>query len=223
MCSSDLELFNLGNFTGAEAELLKIIQRRPGTPDAWQLLGAVYYRLDRMDAAERAFRHLIRQQPFNAAGYNNLSQTLIRLNRMPEALETALQAAELAPGNGAILLNVAGLYAKERDDKEALYYLRRTLAAGVPPEVIARDTELVRLLERPEFMKLFEEQRQKAPAESVPSAVAPAAVVPYRENTSSVRLLTDEFNLPESTGENRKESAPLPVKIESAPPDGGTR
>ncbi len=195
-----LEKFNAGDFAGAEELLHGIIQSRPGTPDAWQLLGAVYYRLERFENAEQAFRHLVRQQPFNVAGYNNLSQTLLRLKRPEEALGMALRAAELAPGNGAVLLNVTSLYAQLHNDEEAMRYLRKTLGAGVAPEIIARDRELMHLLERPEFMDSYRKTLPNTPP--APNGIQPvngdAPPSPDSSATTSgrERLLTGELKLP---------------------------
>ena len=157
-----LELFHRENYDAAEAELSKLIRQNHGMADAWQLLGVILFRKNRMEEAEQTFRHLIRQQPFQAAGYNNLSQTLLRLNRVPEAMEMIQQAAELAPDNITILLNLASLLAREKRDREAIPPLRRAIRRGVRPEVITRYPDLVRLMNDPDFMKLYEEERRAA-------------------------------------------------------------
>lgn len=187
-----LDAFHQGIFSSAETELLNIIRTRPGTPEAWQLLGAVYYRTERMNEAERAFRHLLRQQPFNAAGYNNLSQALLRLNRTEEALEMIQQAVELAPRNGTILLNTAALYAREKRDREAIHFLCRALAGGVQPEVIARNSDLNALLNRPELLKLYDEERRANPAGAAASPVPAAEQPPSDVQPDDSGLLTGE-------------------------------
>ena len=170
-----LELFHRENYDGAEAELRKLLRQNHGMADAWQLLGVVLFRKNRMEEAEQTFRHLIRQQPFQAAGYNNLSQTLLRLNRVPEALEMIQQAAELAPDNITILLNHASLLARKKMDREAISPLRRAIRRGVPSEVITRYPDLVRLLNDPKFMKLYDEELRQS---GISAAEAPAPAVP---------------------------------------------
>ena len=188
-----LELFHRENYDGAEAELRKLLRQNHGMADAWQLLGVVLFRKNRMEEAEQTFRHLIRQQPFQAAGYNNLSQTLLRLNRVPEALEMIQQAAELAPDNITILLNHAALLAREKMDREAIAPLRRAIRRGVPSEVITRYPDLVRLLNDPKFMKLYDEElrRSDAKAEEPPVPVVPSKDASPPDGAAEV----DDFGL----------------------------
>ena len=169
-----LDLFHKGNYDGAEAELRKLTRTHPGMADAWQLLGVTLFRRNRMEEAEQTFRHLVRQQPFQAAGYNNLSQTLLRLNRVPEALEMIQQAAELAPDNITVLMNLAALLAREKMDREAVAPLRRAVRRGVRPEAITRYPDLVRLMNDPGFMKLYEEERRKAGGSGEEAPLLPA-------------------------------------------------
>ena len=64
-----------GDFDAAEANLKKILQKRPTYSMAMQLLGHVYYRSERYQKAEEVYRQMIRNNEFDASAYNILSYT----------------------------------------------------------------------------------------------------------------------------------------------------
>ena len=156
-----MEHFADNNLAAAENLLLEVVKQYPSNSDLWMLLGTVYYRQDKFKDAEMSFRHLLRQQPHNAAGFNNLSETLIKLQRLEEAQTAILQAVKLTPNNAEILLNAASLHAKLQDDKTALFYLKQAMNRGVTAETVSDYIDLVRLLERPDFMNYYNQQQQE--------------------------------------------------------------
>jgi len=158
---SAIDMMSRGNFSAAEAVLADAVKQYPGQSDLWMLLGEAYYRQEKFAQAEQTFRHLLRYQPENAAGYNNLAESLIKLERFQEAQTAINQAIQLAPKNGEILLNAASLYAQQQDDQLALYYLKQALDCGIQPETVSNYKELVRLLERPDFMNYYRKKTQE--------------------------------------------------------------
>ena len=156
------ELLNSNDLVQAEKLLTDAVKDHPANADMWLLLGTVYYRQEKYEPAENAFRHLLRRKPDNAAAYNNLCETLKKLKRYNEAKLAIGNALKLAPHQGEILLNAASLYALQHEDKQALHFLQRALDNGITPEKISDIKELVHLLERPDFMNYYQKHtRQK--------------------------------------------------------------
>jgi len=156
------ELLSRNELVQAENLLTEAIKQYPANAAVWLLSGTVYFRQQKFEAAENAFRHVIRRHPDNAAGYNNLSAALIKLKRYNEARSTIDQALYLAPNNGEILLNAASLYALRQEDNRALKFLQQAMANGISPEKVSQYKELVRLLERPEFMNYYKQKTQQS-------------------------------------------------------------
>ena len=159
--SNAAELLSREELVQAENMLTEAINQYPANTTVWLMLGTVYFRQQKFELAENAFRHVIRRNPDNAAGYNNLSETLVKLKRYDKAKEAISHALALAPGNGEILLNAANLYAMLHEDNQALKFLLQAMTNGVTPEEISRHKELVRLLERPEFMNYYKSKRNE--------------------------------------------------------------
>ena len=159
--SNAAELLSRNELVQAENMLSGAIKQYPANAAVWLLSGTVYFRQQNYEAAENAFRHVIRRHPDNAAGYNNLSETLVKLKRFDEAKTAINQALSLAPDNREILLNAANLYAMQHEDNQALKFLMQAMTNGVTPEEISRHKELVRLLERPEFMNYYKRKRNE--------------------------------------------------------------
>ena len=125
------------------------------------MIGTMYFKQEKYEQAEQAFRHVLRRNPDNAAGFNNLSETLIKLKRLQEAEIAIINALHLAPKQREILLNAASLYAQLKNDKQALKYLKQAMDNGISPEEVAEHIELVGLLERPDFMNYYNRKRSE--------------------------------------------------------------
>ena len=155
------ELLSKNELYQAEQLLDDTVKQHPANNDLWLLLGTVYFRQEKFDMAENAFRHIIRRTPDSVAGFNNLSTTLVKLKRYNEAKAAIGNALLLAPNNGEILLNAASLYALLKEDNQALTFLKRALDNGIQPEEVSGYIELVRLLERPDFMNYYNRKRSE--------------------------------------------------------------
>ena len=152
------EMLSSNDLAQAENLLVSAIKQHPANTELWLLLGTVYYRQEKYANAEAAFRHAVRRKPDSAAGYNNLCETLIKLERFSEAKSAIANALRLAPNRGEILLNAASLYALLQEDKQSLHFLKLALDNGIKPEEISKIKELVRLLERPDFMNFYKQK-----------------------------------------------------------------
>lgn len=155
------ELLSKNELYQAEQLLDDTVKQHPANNDLWLLLGTVYFRQEKFDMAENAFRHIIRRTPDSVAGFNNLSTTLVKLKRYNEAKAAIGNALLLAPNNGEILLNAASLYALLKEDNQALTFLKRALDNGIQPEDVSGYIELIRLLERPDFMNYYNRKRSE--------------------------------------------------------------
>lgn len=155
------ELLSKNELYQAEQLLDDTVKQHPANNDLWLLLGTVYFRQEKFDMAENAFRHIIRHTPDSVAGFNNLSTTLVKLKRYNEAKAAIGNALLLAPNNGEILLNAASLYALLKEDNQALTFLKRALDNGIQPEEVSGYIELIRLLERPDFMNYYNRKRSE--------------------------------------------------------------
>lgn len=156
-----VDLIEKNNLAAAENLLSNLIKQYPASSDVWMLSGSVFFRQGKYKDAEKSFRHLLRQHPNSAAGFNNLSETLIKLGRLNEARIAITQALQLEPNNAEILLNAASLYARLKDDKTALVCLKKAMDRGVTAEQVSMYMDLVRLLERPDFMNYYRQKQSE--------------------------------------------------------------
>ena len=69
--------------------------------------GVAAYRAGNYDAARAAFEQSVALSPDDAEALNNLGQTLIRLNRVSEAVSRFERAVVLSPNNGPFHFNLA--------------------------------------------------------------------------------------------------------------------
>ena len=149
------------NLAQAERYLLDALKHYPLNVDIWTQLGTVYYQQDNYEKAAQIFNHILKHQPDNAPAYNNLALSQLKLKQYEQAQTSILNALQLQPKNGEILLNAANLYAVQRKDKAALEYLKRALDRGIRPEDVSGYIELVRLLERPDFMDYYRSKQSE--------------------------------------------------------------
>src|SRR3989304_2356652 len=94
-------------------------------------LGLAYLRASEPRLAFEVFRNLVETEEANAASHNNLGVALMRLDRIPEAIEAFERARELGSEEKTYLFNLA--WAQWRAGKGALAFeLFERLAASDP-------------------------------------------------------------------------------------------
>jgi protein O-GlcNAc transferase len=110
-------LMETGNLPGAMLAFREALARNPRFPDAHNNLGVVHDRLGQLAEAIQCFRNAIAIHADFAAARSNLEDALRRLQTAPleqvadpaAALEAALTAYRLAPGDSQLALRVAHL------------------------------------------------------------------------------------------------------------------
>jgi Tfp pilus assembly protein PilF len=93
---------------------------------AWYLLGAIFERQEKYDAAEEFFRKVLGVNPRNAAVLNYYGYMLAERGvRLDEAVAMVERALEEEPNNGAFLDSLGWAYFKQNRLDLAEQYLRR--------------------------------------------------------------------------------------------------
>ncbi len=128
------ELFELGRWEEAEAELRKALSINPDQPDWTYNLGLTLEAAGRLDEAIEAFRGAHKLDPENHQALVSLGVNLGRVNRPAESLEALAKAVALDPANeSAYCPQVAALTMLGRhDEAEQVYYLARQIRDECP-------------------------------------------------------------------------------------------
>jgi Flp pilus assembly protein TadD len=79
----------------------------PATAGDFARRGADAFRTDDFGSAVAAYEAAVARQPDDPDAQNNLGQTLVRLNRAPEAIPRFQRATQLAPGKWTYRFNLA--------------------------------------------------------------------------------------------------------------------
>lgn len=90
-----LDFFGGGHFDEASAALLEIIRRHPTYADAYEALGRVYYKLDRLDEAIEWIQKLTELRPDYALAHTNLSVFYMKKGMKEKAEEEKAKAIVL--------------------------------------------------------------------------------------------------------------------------------
>jgi len=85
---------HLGQFAASRQTLHDLLQMVPDQADALQEMGAQARLSENLDAAEALFRRALEAQPLNTAAAFGLSQTLLELGKVDEALQLLTEFAE---------------------------------------------------------------------------------------------------------------------------------
>lgn len=125
-----------GKLKEAEDATHKSITLNPDDPEGAIQLSSILEKSRQPEAAERALRDLLKEQPDNATAMNNLGYFLLeRTNRYAEAMTLIEQAVAIEPVNGSFLDSLGwahfklGNTEKARESLEkALTYSRRSAA-----------------------------------------------------------------------------------------------
>ena len=80
----------------AIALLQQLLREDPGMADVWSQLATFAGRIDRQDLALDAYRHFIELKPNEPGGYLGAAASLLRMQKLKDAREHALLAAQMA-------------------------------------------------------------------------------------------------------------------------------
>ncbi|WP_238582420.1 tetratricopeptide repeat protein [Cellvibrio sp. OA-2007] len=124
---------------------------------------------DRIAAAERDLRQILKQQPDNAAALNSLGYILAdRTQRFAEARSLLEKAMQLQPNDPAILDSMGWLHYRTGKYAEALPLLRKAYAAGPNAEISAHLGEILwQLGNKAEARQVWQEGIKHAPNDPV--------------------------------------------------------
>lgn len=114
----------------AAAMMERVLRLKPGHRDALFQLGSMREKLGQHQAAEAAFRELLKGHPSDAAALNYLGYMLVEKGeRLEEAQALVERALQLDPGNGAYLDSLGWARFKRGDPAGAVVFLRRAADA----------------------------------------------------------------------------------------------
>lgn len=124
---------------------------------------------NRIAAAERDLRQILKQEPDNAAALNSLGYILVdRTRRFAEARPLLEKALSLQPDDAAILDSMGWLHYRTGNYPEALMFLRKAFAAGPNAEISAHLGEVLWLLgNKTEARQVWQEGIKHAPNDPV--------------------------------------------------------
>lgn len=124
---------------------------------------------NRLAAAERDLRQILKQEPDNVAALNSLGYILAdRTRRFAEARPLLEKALSLQPDDAAILDSMGWLHFRTGNYPEALMFLRKAFAAGPNAEISAHLGEILWMLgNKVEARQVWQEGIKHAPDDPV--------------------------------------------------------
>jgi Flp pilus assembly protein TadD len=127
-----------GSFWTAEDHYRRALELNPSDGDAWNNLGTVLTRMEKLPAAEAAFQEAARQQPMNPVPLMNLG--LLRGNQRDHAAAESYfrRASAIDPRNVEILLNLGTSLAVQERLGEAVEVFEQALQID-PTNTTARE------------------------------------------------------------------------------------
>lgn len=155
-----------GMMAKAEELLTTSLQIRPDYAVAQMNLAFVHLRLNRYDLAAENFELSLRQMPNHMGAINNLAVCLVRLGDYERAREMFLGLVESYPDRPTSYFNIAITYVIERNEAEALAWIRKG-AERTPPsqlQVMLSDPDFEPVRNHPEFQQIIRERFPDIPA-----------------------------------------------------------
>jgi tetratricopeptide (TPR) repeat protein len=117
------------------------------------------------DEAVTQYRALLKIDDKNGVAWHHLGYALHSLNKLDEALEAHLKAAEFPRVRSRGLYNAGCVYALKKNPDQAFDYLMKAAASGFnQTEALAADTDLTSLQSDPRWAKLVEAVKNAKPA-----------------------------------------------------------
>jgi len=145
-----------GDLQGAESTLWTVLSSNPNHEEALTLLGIVRGHQHRYAEAETLFRKVLQLNSKSVAGHRHLATALVAQYKVNEAIEQYRQAANLAPKDTGLKLELAGLYVEKSEFAAALSTLDEIPNSQFPVDgipikaacliAVGRASEAVRLV-----------------------------------------------------------------------------
>jgi tetratricopeptide (TPR) repeat protein len=155
-------LHERGDYAGAVEAYDKAIELRPNSHVTHRNLGDAFRRLQRRRDAENAYRRAVtlveaelEVNPTDAPSLAALAVYHAKLGDWTAARARCEEAERLAAGDTQVLYDAAVVYALQGRREGALSRLKRAVAAGYSPTVIAGDDDFEMLAGVPAFQQLI--------------------------------------------------------------------
>lgn len=120
----------------AENSVWKVLSADPNNAEGLLLLGVIRDEQRRYPEAEVVLQKAVQLDSKSAAAHIYLAKTYLTENKLPEALEQYKQAAEIAPQNVEVRVNLGRLYAASGDFASAIATLNAIPASRLPAEAV---------------------------------------------------------------------------------------
>jgi tetratricopeptide (TPR) repeat protein len=128
-----------GNWDGAEADLRRALDLRPGQPQVLNHLGySLVERGESLDEALAMIEEAVAAEPRNGAIVDSLGWAFFKLGRYGEAVTELERAAGLLPLDPVINDHLGDAYWKVGREREARFQWHRALSLNPAPEDAAR-------------------------------------------------------------------------------------
>jgi tetratricopeptide (TPR) repeat protein len=119
--------FNLNDLQNAGKWFKQAAKLAPYNLDFRNKYGTTLAGLNDINGAINEYEFIIKENPKYVSAYANLGYLKLRQGMPAEAIRLYNIALKLDPDNEALLLNLAGYFAFNKDKKKAVYYLERLL------------------------------------------------------------------------------------------------
>lgn len=150
-----------GDFLLAEDRLRTALVFHGRNAKLYALLGKVLYFQEKYKEAEVFFRQQVYLAPDDPVSMNNLSAALAKQKRYHEAIATLQQLLKSDPDSASAVFNLAGMYAKSGDRKNALFYFRKAYKLlGHRILFLSQDKNFHSIRQTPEFISILEEAKR---------------------------------------------------------------
>jgi protein O-GlcNAc transferase len=122
-----VNFYNQGNLVSVIEHSQKLIIQYPKSFIIWNLLGAAYKGLGRIDEAADAFREVVILNPQYAGGYSNLGTTFHEQGRLRDALKVYEKAIALQPDYAEAYSNMGNTFKELGKFKDAIESYNKAL------------------------------------------------------------------------------------------------
>lgn len=149
-------LMQENQLNAAEKRLHLLLRRAPRNLTALQMLGNVYFAQKKYAEAENTFRTLTTIDAQRSINFNNLGQALAMQQKYPDAIIELKKAIALAPDLPQPHLNLAEIYIKLDNKKNALKELKKAFELGKNQNSISINLQAFRTLkDEKEFQEIL--------------------------------------------------------------------
>ncbi len=120
--------FKIGDYPLVEKLALRMLEEKPDSAAAYNLLGSVCEKTGRFKKAEEFFLKAVALKPDYVEAHNNLGVILKRVQAYGDAIPHFERAIDLAPGRGDIYYNLANVYKALENEVKAEECYQKAIA-----------------------------------------------------------------------------------------------